>query len=294
MRAAIPHPFSRPTQTARGFTLVELVIVIALTGILAVVASIFIRAPVEGYISTANRAALVDSAQAALNQISDDIRHALPNSVRVSGSALELLHVADGTRYRDGNAPGAGGADIRLQFNKADTDFNVMTLQSTSLLTNDVNHWLSVYPTTTTTGSGASPYDVGMSPAVITPNGTSITIGATGNGSQASEYHVTLSPGFQFLYSSPNKRIYLVDGAVSYICSGGNLTRYSGYTFGIAQPNPPAGGTSALEVDNVSACSFTYTAGTPTRRGLVTINLSLTRNGETITLISQVHVINTP
>lgn len=292
MRAAIPHPLSHPTQTASGFTLVELVIVIALTGILAVVASIFIRAPVEGYISTANRAALVDSAQAALNQISDDIRHALPNSVRASGTALELLHIADGTRYRDGNAPGAGGADIRLQFNKADTDFNVM--QPFTTLSGVTSDWLSVYPTTTTTGSGASPYDVGMSPAVITSNSTTITIGTAGNGSQASEYHVTLSPGFQFLYSSPNKRIYLVDGAVSYICNGGNLTRYSGYAFGAAQPNPPVGGTQALEVDNVSACSFTYTAGTPTRRGLVTINLSLTRNGETITLISQVHVINTP
>lgn len=292
MRGTVILPCSGRAHLAGGFTLVELVIVIALTGILTVVASIFIRAPVEGYIATANRAALVDSAQAALNQMSDDIRHALPNSVRVSGTALELLHVADGTRYRDGNAPGAGGADIRLKFNQADTDFNVM--QPFTTLSGATSDWLSIYPTTTTTGSGASPYDVGMSPAVITPNGTSITIGATGNGSQASEYHVTLNPGFQFLYGSPNKRIYLVDGAVSYICSGGNLTRYAGYTFGTAQPNPPAGGTSALEVDNVSACSFTYTAGTPTRRGLVTINLSLTRNGETITLISQVHVINTP
>lgn len=281
------------TPITTGFTLVELVIVIALTGILAGVIAMFIRAPVEGYISTANRAALVDAAQSALNQMSDDIRHALPNSVRVSGStALELLHVADGTRYRDGNAPGAGGADIRLQFNKADTDFNVM--QPFTMLSGVTSDWLSIYPTTTTTGSGASPYDVGMNPAVITPNGTSITIGTAGNGSQASEYHVTLNPGFQFQYSSPDKRIYLVDGAVSYICNGGNLTRYSGYAFGAAQPNPPAGGTSALEVDNVSACSFTYAAGTPTRRGLVTINLSLTRNGETITLISQVHVINSP
>jgi MSHA biogenesis protein MshO len=292
MRGTSTHPLSRRTRPASGFTLVELIIVIVLTGILATVVAVFIRAPVEGYISTANRAALVDAAQNALNQMSDDIRHALPNSVRVSGSALELLHVADGSRYRDGNAPGTGGADIRLQFNKADTDFNVM--QPFTTLSAATSDWLSIYPTTTTTGSGASPYDVGMSPAVITPNGTSITIGTAGNGSQASEYHVTLSPGFKFKYSSPDKRIYLVDTPVSYICSGGSLTRYSGYAFGAAQPNPPAGGTSALEVDNVSACSFTYTAGTPTRRGLVTINLSLTRNGETITLISQVHVINSP
>jgi MSHA biogenesis protein MshO len=293
MRAATPIPVTSRVHSVAGFTLVELVIVIALTGILAAVASIFIRAPVEGYIASTNRAALVGAAQSALNQMSQDIRDALPNSVRVTGggTALELLHQADGTRYRDGNAPGAGGADIRLQFNKADTDFNVMQPFTTSA----AGDRLSVYPiSNVNTGSGDSPYDVAVSPSVITPNGTSITIGTAGNGGQAGEYHVTLTPGFQFKYSSPNKRIYLVDGAVSYICSGGNLTRYSGYTFGGAQPNPPAGGNPALEVSNISACNFTYQAGTSTREGLVTLSLAVTRNGETVQLLSQVHVTNSP
>lgn len=105
----------RPSPVS-GFTLVELIIVIVITGILAIVAAALIRGPVEGYFAQANRADLVDMAQQALNEMATDIRGALPNSVRVSGSnALELIHVVDGARYRSG--PRRGSAEIPIRPN---------------------------------------------------------------------------------------------------------------------------------------------------------------------------------
>jgi MSHA biogenesis protein MshO len=44
----------------------------------------------------------------------------------------------------------------------------------------------------------------------------------------------------------------------------------------------------------VSACSFSYAPGITERNGLVAIQLSITKNGETVTLYHEVHVNNAP
>ena len=79
---------------ARGFSLTEAVMVIAITGILAGMVAVFIQKPVQGFFDTARRAALVDTADTALRRISRDLRAALPNSVRVSGGASSPTRLA--------------------------------------------------------------------------------------------------------------------------------------------------------------------------------------------------------
>jgi MSHA biogenesis protein MshO len=49
-----------------------------------------------------------------------------------------------------------------------------------------------------------------------------------------------------------------------------------------------------LIADKLTACSFTYTTGPTQRDALVTIALSLTDTGETVSLVNQVHVSNVP
>ncbi len=297
-----PHP-----SPVSGFTLVELIIVIVITGILAIVAAALIRGPVEGYFAQANRADLVDMAQQALNEMATDIRGALPNSVRVSGSnALELIHVVDGARYRSGPAPRVSGDThspqyYYLQFNTADADFNLLgtfTQLGASRPVTLSNDYLVIYNlgisgsggTCGTSSGGANAYDASC---VITPPGTSITV-STSSPSFPNEDHIHLSSGFKFAYPSPDDRIYLVDTPVSYICSGGSLIRYWNYALSSTQPVPPTGATSGLVVDHLSACRFTYTPGTAQRNGLATLELTVTRHGESVTLVEQVHVDNAP
>ena len=78
------RPTSRFTFKTAGFTLVEMVVVIAIVGILAAAATQLIRNPAQSFIDSENRANLTDRADTALRRMARDIRNALPNSVRTT------------------------------------------------------------------------------------------------------------------------------------------------------------------------------------------------------------------
>ena len=110
-----------------------------------------------------------------------------------------------------------------------------------------------------------------------------------------------MNPAFQFAYGSPEKRLYLVSGPVSYLCdtSAGTLTRYSGYTISSVEPASAAallaqGATAALVAANVAACTFTYSSGTAQRNALATLSLQISQSGESVQLLNEVQVVNAP
>src|SRR4051812_27634335 len=100
---------SHSRQTARGFTLLEAVLVITLIGIVAAMVGVFIKAPIDAYVGQGRRAELTDTADTALRRISREVQRALPNSVRLdaTGTVLEFLPVSAAGRYRA--APDASG-----------------------------------------------------------------------------------------------------------------------------------------------------------------------------------------
>ena len=111
-----------------GFTLIEAIMVITITGILAAIVAVFIRAPVDGYIDSVVRAELTDAADTALRRIARDVRTALPNSLRTttggSTACFEFLPTVGGGRYRvSQNDTGVG--DV-LDFSVADTSFQAL------------------------------------------------------------------------------------------------------------------------------------------------------------------------
>src|SRR3990172_12597807 len=107
----------------RGFTLVEAVMVIVLTGIIAAVVAVFIQGPIQGYFDTARRSQSSDVADFALRRVARDLQTALPNSMRSTDANnyfLEFLPVRSAGRYR---AAGDGGD--ALDTSAADTAFTV-------------------------------------------------------------------------------------------------------------------------------------------------------------------------
>ena len=69
-----------------GFTLIELVIVILILGILSFVLVNILRGPMQAHLDVERRARLVDIAETALQRMTREIRLALPNSIRLSGT----------------------------------------------------------------------------------------------------------------------------------------------------------------------------------------------------------------
>ena len=68
------NPHRPAVECAGGFTLVELVIVIALTGVVAVLASTMVGNQMLGYVDTARRAELMAKANMAMQHIARDLR----------------------------------------------------------------------------------------------------------------------------------------------------------------------------------------------------------------------------
>ena len=281
----------------KGFTLIELVVVIVLSTIVVSFMAMFIVAPVQGYVDQVRRVELVDVAENSLSRIARDIHRALPNSIRITSSgsvvALEMINTVDGVRYREQPPPDDGTK--QLNFSAADDAFNsVGVFTGVSKPFSSSSHYLSVYNVGV---PGANAYELVN---VITPPGTQINIDTD---AIAGEDNVTLSPAFQFAYGSPSRRIFLVDGPLSYLCdlSAGTLTRYSGYSITGSQSNRDsaaeliaAGASDTLVADHVSACSLAYAPGTSQRAGLVTLQIAVTDTAETISLLHQVHVNNAP
>lgn len=269
----------------RGFTLIEVILVIVLVGILSAVLVVFIVTPFEAARDMERRADLVDAADLALNRISRELRGALPNSVRVHNPGhIEFIGTVTGGRYR--RLPeGGGGSDIFVPARPAGTfevlggllDFDAIeTGASASACATGSGHCLSVFNTGQSDAYDA--YRGGNIAAVTSAGASSLGYDTGGSG---------------FATHSPQQRFFVIDSVVSYVCSAGQLRRHVDYGLSPAAPSlSPADG--ELIVDRVADCAFSYNPGSASRRGLVSLELDLEEQGERVFLLVQAQVLNSP
>jgi len=279
-----------------GFTLVEMIMVIVITGIIGGIVAIFLKAPIQQYTDVARRADMTDIADTALRRMARDIRTAVPNSIRTvncpaaASSCVEFLPTKAGGRYRanadstDDVCPGAASDDDVLSFAAADTCFEILGHQ--------INFAANDYIVIGSTQSdGVPPYD----------QTAGILRAYTGAGGNVSRVDMSGAAQFPAFAELPGQRFLVVPGdqqAVTYSCEGagivngdgtGALRRYSGYGFN----NPSAATGGAVLADKLEVCDIGYDAGNQ-RNGLVDVRLRITRSNERVSLYHVIHVNNVP
>ena len=271
----------------RGFTLIEMVMVITILGVVASMVAVFMKSPIDAYFASARRAGLTDVADTTMRRMARDIRKSLPNSLRTPGSqCVEFIATKTGGRYRTQEI--AAGDGKNLDFSVADTTFNMLGSNTAlpvgqSMVANDL---VAVY-NLGIPGSDAYNED---NTAVIFSLGTETAAPI--------ETPIVLNPGKQFPLASGSNRFFVVSGSeqvVGYVCNGGNLRRYVKtlpYAAPMSCPTPAT--SDPIVATKVSACNFDYTGSDLQRNALIRMTLQITDSGETVSLQHEVHVNNTP
>jgi len=292
----------------RGFTLIELIVVMVVTGIIAGTIVVFFKPAVDSYVAVGRRARLTDMADTALRRMTRDIRLAVPNSIRSPNSqCFELVPTSDGGRYRmgpdtvwDGAHPVPPGLDSNLSKpfdgTVAVTVLDVLSPWSSTpppgagdWLVIDNQNTNDVYVGTDRAAiqSVGPPPDPSLGYSRITFASTQFPSGYNGG-------------RFVVVPSSQN--------AVFYVCAGagvdangtgtGTLYRFSSYGFNAATPTacPAPVATTPIAASEVASCSFVYspTQGATQQSGFVWMNLEIREQNENVALVYGAHVDNVP
>ena len=309
MRAKLPahrdRMTARPAALARrGFTLVELVMVIVITGIIAAVITVFLKPTIDSYFDTRRRATLTDSADTALRRLARDVRLAVPNSIRMPNSTcFELVPTMGGGRYRTGpdtvNDSGPGctpGVNCSAPLNVAQpaTVFDSLSALPSTPAAGD---WV-VIDNQNTNDVYAGTNSAALSAAPSTPNANYGLLRLT-------------FPSTQFPSGYDGERYVIVannggNPTVFYVCSGagtdsngtgtGSLYRVRG-PFIPAYPSAcPSTTGAALLAERVKSCRFVYdpNQGATQQSGFVWMQLELAESNETVSLSYGAHVDNVP
>ena len=263
----------RPPRSARGFTLIELVITIAVGSVVVAFMALFIVMPMNAYTAQTRRAALVDASDSALRFMARDLRSSLPNSVRITSSgtvtALELLATADGARYQDGGplsnpalaldfAAPAGAFATTVPFTRLTLPWSSNALLSVDLqrrrtgrqcLSDGERHHAGRHRHHDLRRRGGQPESGHAQPRI------SVRVRLSGEARLPGERAGILP--VRYLRRDPDPLLRLHDRE---------------HPAASAATLAAAGATAALVAADVGACQFTYPPGTASRNALATLD----------------------
>ncbi|MCP5325402.1 MAG: prepilin-type N-terminal cleavage/methylation domain-containing protein [Oceanospirillaceae bacterium] len=279
----------------RGFTLIEILIVIVVLSVLAVGSVKFISFSAEGYVATARRASLGATGSITAEKLNRALRNALPNSVRVNsaGNCVEFMPVLASSAYR------------QIPLSYSPTVISRQYIKAVKLAANFNNPAgrLVVYSYATPVDSLYQP----VNPGVISTLDASLdnTGSFDADLSDNEIYYVFNGAGnFEFIAESPQKRLFIVSTPVAFCQQGTQLFYYRNYGYVSNVQN--IGAAFAGNVPNrlliadglqANSLKFSYTPASLRRNALVSYELTLldaSNAAETLNINQAVQVRNVP
>lgn len=305
-------PFETSNPSDLGFTLIEVVVAILISSVLAVGTVSFISRTVDGLDTTTNRNQLASAGRTVIDRLSLELHNALPNTIRTSGGAgsdqcIEFIPVRASTTYINPAFSGSGTSSFDV------IDFveeNAVFLPAAPPALYAV-----IYPR-----NGNQIYDgdngVAALPPVFNNRSPMQAISSIVASGTASQSTVNLAAPHRFRRRSPSERFFVVSQPVSFCVVGSNLFRYTNYGFHQTQTvieeesgvcsagsanrclpnyeNHTTAPNKVLVVDSISAASFSVGNQNLARNALVSIQLNLSAGGDSISLRNEVLTRSVP
>ncbi|REL31827.1 PilW family protein [Thalassotalea euphylliae] len=193
---------------SRGFTLIEMVMVIVLLGITSVGIGSFIRLGSQAYAEVSARDELIASARFAVERLNRELRQALPNSIRdyfisVSAQCVEFMPIVASTIYQD----------IPVAPEPASDTLSIINFSGANNVNN--NHSVAVYPINETDlYASNTDYIYPVDSVNIAANADTGTV----------ELDVPLN--VHFAEDSPTQRLYFISQPIRYCVENTELYRY--------------------------------------------------------------------
>lgn len=262
-------------RSHRGFTLIELVTVIVVLAIVAAIGSAFVVTAVDSYRDTQQRAKLTQKGRIAIEQMSRQLRAAVPHSLRVSpgGNCIEFLPIVGAANYLNPVPDTANNAPATV------------SIEATAVRQH---------------AAGPSYVVIGGLSASEIYSASNPSAKADFSSVSGPPTSVNLGTPHRFLRNSINRRLFLADEPVQFCVSGNNLMQYDSYGLQLAEPSDsgPGGGDAVLVVSDVTvpggANAFDLSLGSEDRNMAVLINLVFQEGEATVQLNHEVLVRNVP